>query len=166
MTKDSNITYFLTRSLLFISAFTLYFLLGLIFTYFYSYILKKKGSKSLKEIFKNNKIIGFITRILLLITSIFILTYVLAVYKIFVVSFLLVSSPEIFISIPFIILATYCAFKGLKVIKRVAGSLLPISIILSIIIFCSLLGFMETTNFMPFMSSSSIYIRNIYIYEF
>ncbi len=151
MTKDSNITYFLTRSLLFISAFTLYFLLGLIFTYFYSYILKKKGSKSLKEIFKNNKIIGFITRILLLITSIFILTYVLAVYKIFVVSFLLVSSPEIFISIPFIILATYCAFKGLKVIKRVAGSLLPISIILSIIIFCSLLGFMETTNFMPFM---------------
>lgn len=170
MTKDSNITYFLTRSLFlgfglsllfdeigkdyYIGAFIGIFI-GLIFTYLYSYILKKKGSKSLKEIFKNNKIVGFITRTLLLLASIFILVYILVVYKIFVVSFLLVNSPELFISIPFIILATYCAFKGLKVIKRFASSLLPISIVLNIIILCSLLGFIETTNFLPIMSAKT-----------
>ena len=97
-----------------------------------------------------------ISRILLLLASILILVYILIIYKIFVVSFLLVSSPEIFVTIPFIILTLYCAFKGYKVISRVAGSLFPISIIFSIIILLSLMGFIETTNYLPILTETPL----------
>lgn len=166
--KNSYIVYFLTKSLFLGFGLAILFdnagkdtyigiilglFIGLLFTYFYSYIIKKKESQSLKDIFKNHKIIGPITRILLLLISIIITTYILVIYKIFVVSFLLVNSPELFVSIPFIILTVYCAFKGLKVIRRVSGSLLIISLIFFLIIFGSLFGFIETTNFMPILSS-------------
>jgi len=166
--KNSYIVYFLTKSLfLGFGLATLFdnsgkdtyigillgLFIGLIFTYFYSYIIKKKDGEALKDIFKKHKIIGTITRILLIIVSIIIAMYILIIYKIFVVSFLLINSPELFVSIPFILLTTYCAFKGLKVIRRVSGSLLIISLIFFLIIFGSLFGFMETTNFLPILST-------------
>lgn len=166
-TKNSYIVYFLTRNMFLGYGFSLLLdrtskdsyigailgiFIGLIFMMMYSYLIKLKGNKSLKEIFKNHKVIGLFTRILFLLTSIMILVYALVNYKIFVVSFLLVSSPEIFVTIPFIILATYAAFKGLKGISRVAGSLIPISVIISIIILFSLSGLFELTNFLPILT--------------
>lgn len=167
--KNSYIIYFLTRSLFLGFGLSLLFnssgkdtyfgiilgmFIGLIFTNIYAYLIKKKESQDLKDIFKKHKTIGFITRILFLIASIIIATYVLVIYKIFVVSFLLISSPELFVTIPFVILTTYCAFKGLKVIKRVSGSLLTISVIFCAIILFSLTGFMETTNLLPVLSTN------------
>lgn len=167
MKTSSSIIFFLTRSLFLGFGLSLLFLqtgkdsylgaiiglmIGLIFSSFYTYIIKHKNGKSLKEIFKTHKIIGTMTRFLLLFTSFILLIYVLVIYKIFVVSFLLVNTPSLFVTVPFIILATYCAFKGLKVISRVAGSLLPISILLCIFTFGSLAGYMETTNFLPILT--------------
>ena len=130
---NTYIVYFLTRGLFLGFGFSHLFskagkdsyigailgtIIGLIFTYFYSYIIEKKENQELKDIFKKDKIWGMISRILLLLASILILVYILIIYKIFVVSFLLVSSPEIFVTIPFIILTLYCAFKGYKEIGR------------------------------------------------
>lgn len=172
-TKNSCIVYFLTRNLFlgfglsllldksskdsYIGAFLGIFL-GLIIMGSYSYIIKLKGKQSLKEVFKSNKIVGYLTRFLFLIASLIILVYLLVIYKIFVVSFLLVSSPEIFITIPLIILALYAAFKGLKVITRLAGVLIPISIVFSIIIYLSLTGLMEMTNFLPILTTKPLSI--------
>ncbi len=168
---NTYIVYFLTRGLFLGFGFSHLFskagkdsyigailgtIIGLIFTYFYSYIIEKKENQELKDIFKKDKIWGMISRILLLLASILILVYILIIYKIFVVSFLLVSSPEIFVTIPFIILTLYCAFKGYKVISRVAGSLFPISIIFSIIILLSLMGFIETTNYLPILTETPL----------
>lgn len=167
--KNSHIAYFLTRNLFLGFGFSLLFdrsnkdsyigallgmFLGVIIMWAYSYIIKKKNDKTLKEVFNNHKTVGIITRILYLLISIFILVYVLIIYKIFIVSFLLVSSPELFVTIPFIILATYAAFKGMKGLTRLASSLLPISIIFFIIIFLSLIGLFEATNFFPILTCS------------
>lgn len=167
--NNSHIAYFLTRNLFLGFGFSLLFdrsskdsyigallgiFLGIIIMWCYSYLINKKQNKTLKELFKSNKKLGLIARILFLIISIFILIYVLIIYKIFIVSFLLVSSPELFVTIPFIILATYAAFKGMKGLTRLAGSLLPISITFFLIIFCSLLGLFEMTNFLPILTTS------------
>lgn len=168
MKTNSSIVFFLTKSLFLGFGMSLLFLemdkdcyigailgliLGLILNFGYTYIIKEKKEKSLKDILKNDKILGFITRVLLFLTSFIILIYILVIYKIFVTSFLLVNTPAIYVTIPFIILGAYCAFKGLRVISRVAGSLLPLSIILSIITFISLTGYCETTNFLPILTS-------------
>jgi len=168
MKTNSSIVFFLTKSLFLGFGVSLLFLemdkdcyigailgliLGLILNFGYTYIIREKKEKSLKDILKNDKILGFITRVLLFLTSFIILIYILVIYKIFVTSFLLVNTPAIYVTIPFIILGAYCAFKGLRVISRVAGSLLPLSIILSIITFISLTGYCETTNFLPILTS-------------
>lgn len=168
--KESNsyIVYFLTRSLFLGLGFSIVFeitgkdsyiamilglFLGLLFTCFYKYIIKCKNGKSLNEIFSNHKIVGLITRILFVLSSILLLFYVLVDYKVFVVSFLLVASPEVFVTIPFIIIAIYAAFKNLKVIRRLSGTLLVFSIVVSIIIFSGLVGYVETTNILPILSA-------------
>ena len=68
--KNSYIVYFLTKSLFLGFGLAILFdnagkdtyigiilglFIGLLFTYFYSYIIKKKESQSLKDIFKNYK---------------------------------------------------------------------------------------------------------------
>lgn len=169
--KNTSIVYFLTRSMFLGFGLSLLFLksskdsyigasigilIGVLYTFFYAHIIKLKEKQELKDIFKKDRIIGFLSRILLLLASIIILIYVLVIYKIFVVSFLLVNSPELFVTIPFIILTTYCAFKGLTVTSRVASSLLPISLTLFLIIVLSLIGFVETTNFMPILTAKPL----------
>lgn len=167
MNKNTSIVYFLTRSLFLGFGISLTFnkcgkdsyiaailgmFLGLGITYLYSYIIKKKKHQTLEDIFKKNKIVGIISKILLLLVSIIILIYVLVIYKIFVVSFLLINTPEIYILVPIILLALYCAFKDLKVINRVSSCLLPISILLILFSILSLVGYFETINFEPILT--------------
>lgn len=171
MKTNTNIVYFLTRSLFLGFGISLTFnkcgkdtylaailgmFLGLMITYLYSYIIKKKNHQTLNEIFKKKKALGILSKILIFLASLIILIYVLVIYKIFVVSFLLINTPEIYILIPFIILALYCAFKDLKVINRVASCLLPLSIILVIFSIFSLIGYFETINFLPILNIKPI----------
>lgn len=180
MKTNTNIIFFLTRSLFLGFGISLTFnncgkdaylaailgmFLGLIITYTYSYIIKNKKNQTLKDIFKKNKIIGMIARILLLIASYIILLYVLIIYKVFVVSFLLINTPEIYILVPLVILALYCAFKDLKIISRVASCLLPISLVLGIFAILSLFGYFETINFLPiFDVAPTSFLKSVLIF--
>ncbi len=169
--KNASVLYFLTRSLFLGFGFSLLYtssnkdtfigailgtFIGLLFTYIYSYLIKLKNNQTLKDIFKSK--LGLITRIMYLIATLIILLYVLVIYKIFVTSFLLVSSPELFVTIPFLILAIFLAFKNLTIIKRIAASLLPISIIIAIITYLSLIGYVETTNYLPILNNNPLNI--------
>lgn len=172
-TKNSCVVYFLTRNLFlgyglsllmdrsskdsYIGAFLGIFI-GLIIMAIYAHIIKIKGDASLKEVFKSHKVLGMATRVLFLIISLGILLYALVIYKLFVVSFLLVASPVIFVTIPLIGLAIYVAFKGLKGITRVAGALVPISVTISILIYLSLTGLLEITNFLPILTTKPMNI--------
>ncbi|MBE6154925.1 MAG: hypothetical protein E7163_05100 [Firmicutes bacterium] len=173
MKINTSVVYFLTRALFLGFGLSLTFypsgkdsyigaliglLIGLLITFIYNYILEKKGNITLKELFDRNKKFGFITKILMIIASFIILIYVLVIYKIFVVSFLLVNTPEIYILIPYIILILALTFKGIKIISRVASCLLPISIVLVISSIFSLVGYFEVINFLPIIDTTPLNI--------
>lgn len=169
MKKDNAITiFFLTRSLFFglgISLLCKYTnkdtyigaiigtLLGLIIILCYRYIIQNKKNKSLNEILNQNKIIGLIVRILFLAASIIILIYTLLTYKTFVSSFLLATTPVFMILIPWLILLIYCAWGGTPMINKLATSLFPFSIILSILSIFSIFGNFDYYNFLPILTT-------------
>ncbi len=171
MKNNAYIVYFLTRSLFLgfgismLISFTgkdtylpslLGICLGLIITYFYQKIITKKENQTLKDLYKKNKPIGFIAKALMLISSIFLVIYTTVLYIVFVISFLLVNTPQLYVVIPFIIIGIYCAFKGLKIINRVAASLIVISIVLSIFGFIGLIKDCEITNFLPILTHTPL----------
>ena len=169
MKKDNAITiFFLTRSLFFglgISLLCKYTnkdtyigaiigtLLGLIIILCYRYIIQNKKNKSLNEILNQNKIIGLIVRILFLAASIIILIYTLLTYKTFISSFLLATTPVFMILIPWLILLIYCAWGGTPMINKLATSLFPFSIILSILSIFSIFGNFDYYNFLPILTT-------------
>ena len=169
MKKDNAITiFFLTRSLFFglgISLLCKYTnkdtyigaiigtLLGLIIILCYRYIIQNKKNKSLNEILNQNKIIGLIVRILFLAASIIILIYTLLTYKTFISSFLLATTPVFMILIPWLILLIYCAWGGIPMINKLATSLFPFSIILSILSIFSIFGNFDYYNFLPILTT-------------
>ncbi len=163
-----SVVYFLTRSLFLGFGISLLFsisskdaylgaicglLVGIFLTFIYSYLIKKKGDKSILDILSNKGILGIIVRIILIAVSFIILLYMLVSYKEFVGAFLLVNSPELYFLIPIIILTLYLALKGFKIISRVASCLIPFSIILSLISFVGLVVFFEPSNFLPILST-------------
>ena len=168
MKLNTSIVYFLTRGLFFGFGIKLTFyqggrdsyigailgtLIGLIITSIYSYIIENKKHMTLKELLKKHRIVGLITRILMLIASIIILIYTLVIYQVFVGGFLLINTPELFVLIPLGILVLMLTFKGLKVINRVSNCLLPLSLILLVFSILSLVGYFETINFMPILNT-------------
>ena len=128
--------------------------LGLLIVLGYRYIILKKKEKSLLQIFKENSIIGKITRILFLIASIIILTYSLLTYKTFVSSFLLSTTPVFMIFIPWIFLIIYAAWNGVPMIHKLASALFPMSIVLSILAIISIFGNFDYYNFLPILTTS------------
>lgn len=169
MKKENAITlYYLTRSLFFglgislISKYTnkdtyigaiIGTFLGLGIILLYKYIILNKNGKSLNELFKNHKISGLIAKILLIIASIFILIYTLLSYKTFVANFLLITTPIYIFLIPWIVLLLYCALSGFSMINKIAASLFPISIILSILTLFSVIGSFDFYNFLPILTT-------------
>ena len=166
MNSNANIMYYLTRSLFLGFGISLLFynsgkdcylgaILGLLFgimiTYGYYYILLNK-KEPLSKLYAKSPLIGFIARFLLILSSYIILLYCLILYSTFTISFLLTNTPAIYILIPFLLLAFYCAFKGLKIISRLASTLLPISLIFCLFAFFGLSVFFESTNFLPFLT--------------
>lgn len=129
-------------------------LLGFIILYFYSKFLELKKKRNIKEILKQNKILGAFVYLILIISSYILLVYSLVIYKVFVASFMLIKTPEIFLLIPIVLFGAYGAFKGLKVINRVAESLIPIVIIISIITFLGIAGLFEGSNFLPILTTT------------
>jgi len=128
--------------------------LGFIIVYLYSKFLDLKKKRNIKEILKQNKILGFIVYLLLIITSYILLVYALVIYKVFVASFMLIKTPEIYLLVPIVLFGAYGAFKGLMVINRVAESLLPISIGLAIFTFLGIAGLFESSNFLPILTTT------------
>ena len=127
--------------------------LGLLIILGYRYIIKHKNS-SLLELFQKNKVLGIITRILLLLASIIILTYALLTYKTFVSSFLLSTTPVYMVLIPWLLLLIYCAWNGLSMIHKIASCLFPFSIVLSLLSIISIFGNFDFYNFLPILTTS------------
>ena len=159
--ENATILFFLTRSLFFglgISLICKYtnkdtyigaiigMFLGLLIILGYRHIIRSKKDKSLSQILSENKIIGIVTRIIILLGSVCLLLYTLLIYEIFVSSFLLPTTPVFMILIPWILLSIYCAWGGLTLIHRVASSLFPIGLILSILSIVSIVGNFDTYN--------------------
>lgn len=171
--NNSSIAFFLTRSLFLGFGVALMFqnankdayigailgtILGFGIILIYSYLLSKKQEFTLKELCLKNKIIGTLTRALFLLTSFLILIYTVIIFKIFIVSFMLVNTPELLITIPFLIISAYAAFKGLKVIGRVARSLFPLSIVSIIFTVFSLAGYIQFEHFFPILDVGTLNI--------
>ncbi len=167
--KTEHIIYFLTRSLFLGFGISILFhqsgkdaylgailglFIGIIITYFYNKIISLKEGQDLDELYKKDKIVGIITRILMGIITYIILIYALVLYVSYVVSFLLVTTPEYYVIIPFIILALYGACKGLKMISRISSFFIGISLVLVIFSVLGLSVFFETTNFLPILTNT------------
>ena len=129
-------------------------LIGFVIIYLYSKFLELKKKRNLKEILKQNKILGIFVYLLLIIASYILLIYSLVIYKVFVASFMLIKTPEILLLIPIVIFGTYGAFKGLTVINRVAESLIPIALGLAAFAFLGVVGLFDTTNFLPILTTT------------
>ena len=129
-------------------------LIGFVIIYLYSKFLELKKKRNLKEILKQNKILGIFVYLLLIIASYILLIYSLVIYKVFVASFMLIKTPEILLLIPIVIFGTYGAFKGLTVINRVAESLIPIALGLAAFAFLGIVGLFDTTNFLPILTTT------------
>ncbi len=129
-------------------------LIGFVIIYLYSKFLELKKKRTLKEILKQNKILGIFVYLLLIIASYILLIYSLVIYKVFVASFMLIKTPEILLLIPIVIFGTYGAFKGLTVINRVAESLIPIALGLAAFAFLGVVGLFDTTNFLPILTTT------------
>lgn len=168
MQENTSIIYFLTRSLFLGYGLSLLFLqsgkdayigtilgilIGLLIMYFYTYLIHIKENQDLKDIFKKNKIIGLLGRFIFLLASLIIFSYTIIIYKLFTVSFLLVKSPELYVTIPIVILAIYLAFKDLKVISRTSSSILPLAIIFILISMFSLSSSIKIDNFLPILTT-------------
>ncbi len=170
MKQISSINYFLTRSLFLgfgISLILNYgkdsylgallgIFIGLIINYFYKYIINNKPSTNLDTLYQKNKKLGLIAKTSLFIVSYLILLYTLILYITFVISFLLVSSPEYYCLIPFIILSLMLAFKGLTNISRVSFVLLFFSLIFTLLGFLGLLGLFNTQSFLPILTNTPL----------
>lgn len=169
MKEQPFIIYFLTQSLFLgfgisilfnISGKDCYFgailglCLGFIILYFYSKFLDLKQKRSLKEILKQNKILGIIVHLILILTTYILLVYGLVIYKVFVASFMLIKTPEIYLLIPIIAFACYGAFKGIINISRVSESLIPLTIILLAFAFLGIAGLFESSNFLPILTTT------------
>lgn len=168
MKKENATTlFFLTRSLFFGLGISLIFkytdkdtyigailgtLLGFLIILGYRSVILNKKEQTLKQIMKNDKIIGLITRILFLIASIILLIYTLLTYKTFVSSFLLSTTPVFMILLPWIILLVYAAFSGQAMIHKLSSTLFPMSIILSLFSIISIFGNFDYYNFLPVLT--------------
>ena len=128
--------------------------LGLLIVLGYRYIIRQKKDLSLNQVCNKDKVVGFITRALLLIASIIILTYSLLTYKTFVSSFLLSTTPVFIIMIPWIILLIYCAWSGIFMIHRLSSALFPLSLVLSILSIVSIVGNFNYNNFLPILTTA------------
>ena len=129
-------------------------LIGFVIIYLYSKFLELKKKRNLKEILKQNKILGIFVYLILIIASYILLIYSLVIYKVFVASFMLIKTPEILLLIPIVIFGTYGAFKGLTVINRVAESLIPIALGLAAFAFLGIVGLFDTSNFLPILTTT------------
>ena len=127
-------------------------ILGLFIIWAYKKIIITNNN-SLIYLLRNSKI-GFMIRILLIISSFIILLYTLLTYKTFVTSFLLSSTPVYIILAIWLILSFYAALGGLKMIHRLSSSLFIIALTLALLSIISIWGKIDYDNFLPVYTTS------------
>lgn len=133
-------------------------LLGYIIIYVNHQILKKKKDKTLKEVLKDMKWIGWIIRVFFILLAFVIILQNLVLLEIFTTSFFLIKTPPIMISLTIMAMVIYLSFQGIKVIGRVSECLFPISLIINSIGILALAPTIQIENFLPILTSSTFQI--------
>ena len=94
------------------------------------------------------------SNILVSFFAIFTINITLIILETFSNSFYLVRTPNLVITIPFLVLAFYIANKGFTTIYRVSQCLFPITLILYIITFITLIWYSDFANLEPMFTST------------
>lgn len=178
--ENFSVNYFLTRALFLgigfsviiglskqdsILAFLVGTFLGLILIFFINKIQKYKGEKSLNDILKEMKTIGFFLRIVLIFYAFALLCEGLTFIQLFASSFFLIRTPIWFISLPFAILLIRIAKNGAITTFRVATCLLPISVFLTLISLFALCGYASFENVTPILvTPTTDFIKSVFYY--
>lgn len=178
--ENFSVHYFLTRALFLgigfsviigiskqdsILSFIVGTLLGLVLIFFINKIQKYKGEKTLNEVLKEMKALGFFIRIIFLFYAFALLCEGLTFIQLFASSFFLIRTPIWFISLPLALLLIRIAKNGSTTTFRVATCLFPISIALTILSLLALCGYASIENIAPLFVTPPIeFLKSVFYY--
>lgn len=140
-------------------------IIGLIFIFFINKIQKYKGDRTLNEVLKEMKVGGILLRFVFILYGFALLCEGLTFIQLFASSFFLIKTPIWFISLPLVILLIKITKDGVKTTFRVATSLLPISVALTILSLFALCGYMNISNIKPlFITNGMDFLKSVFYY--
>ena len=113
-------------------------ILGVLLIFLINKIQKFKGEKTLSDVLKEMKGLGFFLRIVFLLFGMALLGEGLTFIQLFASSFFLVKTPIWFISLPLLFLIVRISKNGILTTFRVATCLFPISVFLTLLSLCAL----------------------------
>ena len=123
-------------------------LIGIIIIYLYSLIKKYLGNSLLIDKLKETKL-GKLYILIFIIFYLLLITINLLVLTIFVNSFYLINTPKLMIIIPFLLIATYLAYKKDDVLTNLSCFLFWISIFVVIVFSFLLIPYFEFNELLP-----------------
>jgi len=139
-------------------------IIGTIIVFLISYILKYKKDKSLKELFKEMKFLGFIIKIIYFAFIFFLLYECILIMQTMTTSFFLVNSPPLFIGLTGAFLVIMTIKENDTTLFKVAESLITIAVITVFITMLVLIPYGEIEAFLPVFTANTkdIFIGAIY----
>ena len=162
----NKLSYFIAKSSMFGIGFFLLFkdngknswlsiilgtLIGIIIIFFYHLIKKELHNKKITAYLKESKI-GKLYLIIFIIFYMFLIIIILLILAIFVNSFYLLNTPKLLIALPFLILASYLAYKEDYILTNLSNLIFYISMILVIIFSLLLIPYIDYTELMPYFN--------------
>jgi len=165
----NKLTYFIARSSMFGIGFFLVFqnagkdswisillgtLLGIAVLYIYNLIKKNLNNQSLESKLKST-FIGKIYNLIFIIFYLYLMIIVLMLLPLFVNSFYLTTTPKLLINIPFLILAVYITFKGMRTIENLSSFLCFFSLIIIAFFGISLTTYIDFNNLIPILTNGT-----------
>lgn len=135
-------------------------ILGLIIVYPISKILKYKKNKTLKELFKEMKLLGVLIKILYFLFLFFLLYECIVIMQTMTTSFFLINSPPLFIGLSGAFLVIMTIKENDTTLFKVGESLIIISVITVFIATLLLIPYGELDAFLPVLTTST---KNIFI---
>ena len=139
-------------------------LLGLLMIYPISKILKYKKEKSLKELFKEMKLLGIFIKIFYFAFLIFLLYECIVIMQTMTTSFFLINSPPLFVGLSGAFLVIMTIKENDTTLFKVAESLITIAVVTVLITVLLLIPYGETEAFLPLLTTTPkmIFIGAIY----
>ena len=177
ITKKQKLTvlYFISRALFLGVGFSLLFdksgkdawisiilgtIMGLFIVVPISKVLKYKKDKTLYEILKDMKLLGFIIKIIFMLFLIFLLYECIVIIQTLIISFFLINTHPIVVGVSGAVLAILTIKEDDSTLFKVAETLIVISIFTLLITFSILLSYSEFDAFLPVLTTP---IKNIFI---